>query len=55
MLTNLGALPIDRIQSMLKLAPGYDQTVEQLGIFMEAARLEDLVVVRDGMWKLSPK
>ncbi|KAE9403240.1 hypothetical protein BT96DRAFT_964565 [Gymnopus androsaceus JB14] len=55
MLTNLGSLPVDRIQNMLKLAPGYDQTVEQLGIFMEAARLEGLVVVRDGIWKLTPK
>ncbi|KAJ3907968.1 hypothetical protein F5879DRAFT_939513 [Lentinula edodes] len=55
MLTNLGSLSIDRIQTMLKLAPGYDQTVEQLGIFMEAARHEELVVVRDGMWKLTPK
>ncbi|KAJ4482432.1 hypothetical protein J3R30DRAFT_3459466 [Lentinula aciculospora] len=55
MLTNLGSLSIDRIQTMLKLAPGYDQTIEQLGVFMEAARLEELVVVRDGMWKLTPK
>ncbi|KAJ3735886.1 hypothetical protein DFJ43DRAFT_1054769 [Lentinula guzmanii] len=55
MLTNLGSLSLDRIQAMLKLAPGYDQTIEQLGIFMEAARLEELVVVRDGMWKLTPK
>ncbi|KAF9005219.1 hypothetical protein BDQ17DRAFT_1354061 [Cyathus striatus] len=52
MLTNLGQLPLDRIQSMLKLAPGYDQTVEQLGNFMDAARREDLVTVHDGIWKL---
>ncbi|KAF9066458.1 hypothetical protein BDP27DRAFT_1449691 [Rhodocollybia butyracea] len=55
MLKNLGSLSIDRIQAMLKLAPGYDQTVEQLGIFMEAARQEDLVDVYDGLWKLTPK
>jgi anaphase-promoting complex subunit 2 len=53
MLTNIGALPLDRIQTMLKFAPGYDRTVEQLGAFMEAARREGLVVVRDGIWKLN--
>ncbi|TFK66693.1 hypothetical protein BDN72DRAFT_771609 [Pluteus cervinus] len=53
MLTNLGNLPLDRIQTMLKFAPGYDQTVEQLGAFMEAARREGLVVVREGMWRLN--
>jgi anaphase-promoting complex subunit 2 len=52
MLTNLGSLPLDRIQSMLKFAPGYDRTVEQLGSFMEAARRESLVNVKDGMWRL---
>ncbi|KAI0822342.1 ubiquitin-protein ligase [Trametes gibbosa] len=52
MLTNLGALPLARIQTMLKFAPGYDQTIEQLGEFMEAARREGLVIVKDGMWKL---
>lgn len=52
MLTNLGSLPLDRIQSMLKFAPGYDRTVEQLGGFMEAARREGLVNVKDGMWRL---
>ncbi|KAG1882651.1 hypothetical protein F4604DRAFT_1742039 [Suillus subluteus] len=52
MLTNLGSLPLDRIQSMLKFAPGYDRTVEQLGNFMEAARREGLVNVKDGMWRL---
>ncbi|KAJ7075818.1 hypothetical protein B0H15DRAFT_1007314 [Mycena belliarum] len=53
MLTNLGALPLDRIQTMLRFAPGYDQTVEQLAGFMEAARREGLVVGRDGTWKLN--
>ena len=53
MLRNLGTLPLDRIQTMLKYAPGYDRTLEQLGAFMEAARREGLVVARDGIWKLN--
>lgn len=53
MLTNLGALPLDRIQTMLKFAGTYDQSIEQLGSFLEAARREGLVVVKDGMWKLA--
>jgi len=53
MLTNLGTLSLDRIQTMLKFAPGYDRTIEQLGAFMEAARREGLVTVKDGMWKLN--
>ncbi|EPQ50963.1 Cullin [Gloeophyllum trabeum ATCC 11539] len=53
MLTNLGSLPLDRIQNMLKFARGYDRSIEQLGMFMEAARREGLVVVRDGMWRLN--
>ncbi|EAU93610.2 ubiquitin-protein ligase [Coprinopsis cinerea okayama7 len=52
MLKNLGSLPLDRIQTMLRLAPGYDQTIEQLGMFMEAARREGMVTSRDGMWRL---
>ena len=52
MLTNLGSLPLDRIQTMLKFAPGYDRTVEQLGSFMEAAQREGLVNIKDGMWRL---
>jgi anaphase-promoting complex subunit 2 len=52
MLTNLGSLPLDRIQTMLKFAPGYDRTVEQLGSFMEAARREGLVNTKDSMWRL---
>ena len=52
MLTNLGSLPLARIQTMLKFAPGYDRTIEQLAEFMEAARREGLVMVKDGMWKL---
>ncbi|KAA1469713.1 hypothetical protein DENSPDRAFT_864325 [Dentipellis sp. KUC8613] len=53
MLTNLGTLSLDRIQTMLKFAPGYDRTVEQLAAFMEAARREGLVTVKDGMWRLN--
>jgi anaphase-promoting complex subunit 2 len=53
MLTNIGALPLDRIQTMLKFAPGYDRSIEQLSLFMEAARRESLVVVRDGIWRLN--
>ncbi|KAM5531321.1 hypothetical protein V8D89_015036 [Ganoderma adspersum] len=52
MLTNLGALSLVRIQGMLKFANGYDRTIEQLAEFMEAARREGLVTVKDGMWKL---
>ncbi|KAI0074021.1 hypothetical protein K474DRAFT_1602300 [Panus rudis PR-1116 ss-1] len=52
MLRNLGTLPLDRIQNMLKFAPGYDRTIEQLAAFMEAARREGLVTVKDGMWRL---
>ena len=53
MLTNLGTLPLDRIQTMLKFAPGYDRSIDQLALFMEAARREGLVVVRDGVWRLN--
>ena len=53
MLTNLGQLPLDRIQTMLKFAPGYNRNIEQLGVFMEAARREGLVTVKDGLWKLN--
>ncbi|PPQ77098.1 hypothetical protein CVT26_004515 [Gymnopilus dilepis] len=53
MLTNLGSLPLDRIQTMLKFAPGYDKTPEQLGYFLEAARREGLLVVKDGVWRLN--
>ena len=49
---DIGPLPLDRIQTMLKFAPVYDHTVEQLGAFMEAARREGLVV-RDGIRKLN--
>ena len=38
---------------MLKFAHGYDRSIEQLALFMEAARRESLVVVRDGIWRLN--
>ncbi|KAF8899488.1 hypothetical protein CPB84DRAFT_1780406 [Gymnopilus junonius] len=41
MLTNLGSLRLDRIQSMLN-SPGYDKTTEQLAAFLEAARREGI-------------
>ncbi|GJE99308.1 Anaphase-promoting complex subunit 2 domain-containing protein [Phanerochaete sordida] len=52
MLTNLGQLPLDRIQQMLKFAPNYDRNIDQLAAFMEAARREGLVTVTNGVWKL---
>ncbi|KAI0345864.1 hypothetical protein BDW22DRAFT_1353469 [Trametopsis cervina] len=52
MLKNLGSQPLDRIHMMLKIAPDYDRTIDQLGSFMEAARREGLVTVKDGVWKL---
>ncbi|TDL22152.1 ubiquitin-protein ligase [Rickenella mellea] len=53
MLTNLGSLPLDRIQTMLKFAPGYSRTIEQLGTFMEAARREGLVTESGGQYRLN--
>lgn len=53
MLTNLGAMSLDRIQTMLKLAPGYRRSIEQLGVFMETARREGFVTVSNGIWKLN--
>lgn len=53
MLKNLGTLPLDRIQTMLKFAPGYDRNIDQLGGFMEVLRRQGMVTVKDGMWKLS--
>jgi len=53
MLTNIGPMPLDRIQSMMKLAPGYDRTIEQLAGILEAARREGLLAGRDGVWRLN--
>jgi len=52
-LTNLGAQPLDRIQTMLRYVPDYDQSIDQLATFMEAARREGLVIGRDGIWRLN--
>jgi anaphase-promoting complex subunit 2 len=38
---------------MLKFAPGYVRSIEQLALFIEAARREGLVVVRDRIWQLN--
>ncbi|THH16538.1 hypothetical protein EW146_g4118 [Bondarzewia mesenterica] len=35
------------------LLEGYDRSVDQLAAFMEAARREGLVTVKDGMWRLN--
>ncbi|KAF8610388.1 Cullin [Ceratobasidium sp. AG-I] len=51
-LTNLGAMPIDRIQAMLSLAPGYDKSTEQLTGFLDSARRKGLVEYNDGLWRL---
>ncbi|ELU44000.1 ubiquitin-protein ligase [Rhizoctonia solani AG-1 IA] len=51
-LTNLGAMPIDRIQAMLSLAPNYNKSKEQLSDFLDAARAKGLVDYNNGMWKL---
>ncbi|EJU03787.1 hypothetical protein DACRYDRAFT_49640 [Dacryopinax primogenitus] len=55
MLTNLSSLPIDRIQAMLKFAPGYNRSVQELAVFLESARKEGLVVFTNGAWKLEKK
>ncbi|KAF7305903.1 Anaphase-promoting complex subunit 2 [Mycena chlorophos] len=52
MLKNLGPMSLDRIQGMLKLAPNYDQSLEQLGVFMDAARVRGMVTVKDGIWTI---
>lgn len=45
-------MPIDRIQAMLSLAPGYDKSTEQLSGFLDSARRKGLVEFNDGLWKL---
>lgn len=52
MLTNFQTLPTDRIHTMLKFAPNYDRTREQLAGFMEALKREGLVDFKDGTWRL---
>ncbi|KAK8843503.1 hypothetical protein IAR55_007163 [Kwoniella newhampshirensis] len=52
-LTNLGPLPLERIQGMLGYVDDYDQSLEDLGVFMQAARREGMVEQRgDGTWLL---
>lgn len=54
MLSSLGSLSTERIQQTLGLAPSYDRTVEQLGVFLEALRREGLVErVGSGGWGLT--
>lgn len=53
MLTNLGPMSLDRVHGMLKLAPDYDRTMDQLAGLLEAARREGMLVVRDGLWRLN--
>ncbi|GJJ13406.1 hypothetical protein Clacol_007660 [Clathrus columnatus] len=53
MLTNVGSLPLDRINSMLRFVPGYDRTPAQLGLYMESAKKEGLVTLKDGLWSLT--
>lgn len=53
MLTNLGALSLDRIQTMLKFVPNYTQSIDHLALFLESARREGLVTVNDGLYKLN--
>jgi anaphase-promoting complex subunit 2 len=53
MLRNLGSLPLDRIQTMLRLAPGYDYTSDQLAAFMDVARREGLITLSDGKYRLA--
>lgn len=55
MLINFGALPLERINSMLKYAPGYDRTTEQLAMYLESAKRERLVTTKDGLWSLTPE
>jgi anaphase-promoting complex subunit 2 len=55
MLTNVGALPLERINSMLKFVPGYDRTPDQLAMYLESAKRERLVTVKDGLWSLTPE
>jgi anaphase-promoting complex subunit 2 len=55
MLTNVGALPLERISGMLKFVPGYDRTPDQLAMYLESAKREGLVTVKDGLWSLTPE
>lgn len=52
MLTNLGALPLDRIQASLRFVPGYDRSIDDLTAIMEAAQKHDKIVHKGGLWRL---
>lgn len=53
MLTNLGPQTLDTIQRMMGLIDDYDQTRDDLGLFMAAARREGMVDQgSDGNWVL---
>ena len=52
MLTNFTTMSTERIQGMLKYAPGYDRSVDQLTGFLQSAQVEGLVDFKDGSWKL---
>jgi len=54
-LTNLGPQPVQKIQSMLGLAPGYDRTPEQLGYLLEALKREGMLETQDALWRLVAK
>lgn len=53
MLINVGSLPLERINSMLKFVPGYDRTTDQLAMYLESAKREGLVTMKDGLWSLT--
>ncbi|ORY77821.1 hypothetical protein BCR37DRAFT_350724, partial [Protomyces lactucae-debilis] len=54
MLTNVGALPLERIQSMLGMfAPSYDRPAEELGTFLAKKMREGAVQLKGGQYKLA--
>ena len=53
MLTNLGALPLDRIQASLRFVPGYDRSIDDLTVFMEAAQRYEKITHKGGLWRLN--
>lgn len=53
MLSNLGPQNIETMQRMLALVKDYDQTVDELAVFLAAAKREGQVEQRaDGTWQL---
>jgi len=52
-LTNLGPQTLDQIQRMLGFADGYDQSQDELEVYLAAARKEGMVNQKgDGRWVL---